>query len=1250
MKDKTDKDKYINFSGSSQQTRYPYALDKNYVKVDERSFEKNLAYIYGLSKFIKFIDTNGDENNDWSGFLIDEAVVLAAISFNNPANIELRFKTYMRKALGFNSRSKKLHYYNKAFGEVYALIFKFDTWYANLKYVEDFTSTEVNIRSEIANTITQKLLRPFITFISVHKAALKELKLDKGEGFSLDKLSYIWDAGGIDAADYQLNGGSEKQKFAHLYDTLLIIFQHFYESLIYIRQKAIDHLGKTVNSDHHFPEVALLLSFLDIYKYPQNQLNKLIQKYQDYYYDNILKQTLRKPQDAQVYLSFKLDNLVDKVEVDKSTAFIAGADSTGKNILFETDYPAEINRAEVVSIKNVFLEKILSQKAGKSYDLVGNLYCNEIPVNSGILKDESIKRTSYATFGEKQLGKGINDRTMDYALLGYAISSPVLFLRGGHREIDLVLDFKGDGFKEMQNKLDLYAKLLNNSNQEIISKTFTDAFNIELSGENGWLNIKKYAVILDKDHSSIVIRFDLLSDQEAIIACSQAVHKESFGTGYPVLKVALNNHSYIYPYFLLNKMALEQITIQVEVKGVKDLVVYNNVGPVNIDNPFYPFGPIPSLGSYMLIGNNEVFQKQLDDLEIQLDWYELPTDNLGFYDHYKGYNEEIDNTSFEGELSILKGGKWIPDDKEERQTIKLFRTEGGKSKDSPLARGILQDKVSVNHIDMSQLRYDFNFDEINKSLSYSSQSQRGFIKLELSGSRFAFGHSIYPNILSEVTIENSKSGLLKGNKKKELPKQPYTPQLKGLSLDYKSAASISIRDAQSADTKTLDKYGQFFHLHPFGKEKIFPSTNAMAVELIPSYDYVGGLFIGIKDVKAPQVISILFEMLDEFTISSEEEPPKIEWKFLANNIWHTIEPESIVRDDTNGFLRTGIIMIAISADINRNNTVLDSSLFWLSVECKGKPEGASNIISVNSQVLKATLVGNENVYNSDFLEKGLPVNTIQTPYKNIKGIRSVLQPLPSFNNKATERKVEFQTRVSERLKHRSRAINCADYERLVLDKFREIERATCLPNMSSNNLSSPGNILLVVSPYSNNVVNAEEPRTSSELLYEIKSYLKQFASPFVNIEVRNPSYERIRVMCSVKFKDSHNRGYYIQKLNEYINDYLSGNMGGNSYGSLVGKVVYCSDITTYLRALPFVETVVEFSIIQAATDLSGNYVLIDTAEENNEKDGLFATKPWSVLIPSKQHQVNVIDDNNEGNAKQAGIDNLLLGNDFIINE
>jgi len=1247
--DPKDKINYFNFTGCSQDGRYSKALEKGYVKIDEHSFIDNLVYSLGLSKLINFYNLDNKPEGDWSEILTDEAVILAAISFIKPAELEDKFKKYIHKAISFNKPEKKLKYLKACFYEVFNIAKKIDTWFRNLKDVEDFQQEEVLFRNEVSNIVETKLIGGLKKFKSFVLAASREDTVNLQLDLDFNGFNFIWELSGVEPSDVIYQGKTIQERVNTAADALQNIFQLFYESVIYLKQKALHDLEDSLNNDNHYPEVALLLTFLKLYEHPQENINKLTSKYLDYYYRNILKQTERYAVNDKAYLSFVLDQEAYQATIPQGAEFIAGTDDKGNNVYYKADEEVKVNKARLSKLMNLYVANKKLNIDGESLERVNNIYSSEIPVINWSERPTLSKRMSYPTFGEDQEGLGDNDLTMQPASMGLGIASPALLLSEGKRELNIRVQLKMDSYKFLVQKIKSIGKELSCSFKEAIAKTLIDSLVIYITTEKGWINVDDAIVTIDKRTHSLLIKFDIHPSDPAVVPLDKELHQEKINSDYPLMKLMLNNASYIYPYSLLNKAEIEQVYINTRVSGMKKLHLHNNVGAVNPNSPFYPFGPLPKIGSFLVIGNNEVFQKQLDNLKINLEWFEVPQEAHGFKDYYKDYKIDLDNASYEVSVSILEGGKWIPEIPEDKQKLKLFRTVDKPDANKPTIKAKVASRTTFDNIDMDRINQAPNFDSINQKAEYNSLSKRGFLKVELTGPTHAFGHAVYPAIVSDITLENSKSGFLKGKSKKPLPNQAFTPQVRSISLDYESSTSISMKENYQV-TGGNSGNGELFHLHPFGFTRVFPNKSVKNVFVVPSYNMQGELYLGLTDVKPPQEVSMLFEMLDEFNISSEEDPPVTEWAYLANNKWYALKQSSILRDDTNNFLKTGIIKIDLPEAINRENTVLSDEYYWLKVTVKDNIEVASRNLSVASQVTTVTLVGNDYLYKSDYLDKPLPRYSIQRPVKNITGVRSVLQPLPSFGGISHEKEKSFQARTGERLKHRQRAITSWDYERLVLDQFHQIEKAVCLPNMTSNSLNAPGNVLVVVSPFASSVLNSKEPKASSELLFDIKSFVQQHASPFTRIEVRNPSYERIRIICSVKFVNAHNQGYYIQQLNDHINEYLTGNIGNMTLGHQMDKVIYCSDVITYLRTLPYVEYITRFSMVQAARNITGNYVLIDTAAEGEDKAGLKATKPWSVLVPADQHQFTILSSKNDKDSTQAGIDYLELGNDFIINE
>ncbi|QHT66021.1 hypothetical protein GXP67_04705 [Rhodocytophaga rosea] len=1240
-------------SGTAQDNRFLEALDFNYVKIDERSLEDLLVFATGFAKLINFYDLNGQIDGDWSEFLNDETVILAAMAQTEPVKTEARFKQYIYKARLFLNPAKKLHYLRLCFKEIYDIAQLFEFWHTKLKAVEDFTSAQVSVRNEITNAIYGKLSVALGKLKSYDEGAEQAEALGEKIGLDYTSFGLFWGLSEFEPSSAIYEGDTLKEKIDLATESLQQLFQAFYETLLYLKLKSPEYLAQSLQTDIHYPEVALFISFLKLFTIAQGNINNLTRRHLDFYYLSILKQKPKPPVPDTVYLKFLIDDAAQVAQVKQGTGFLAGEDENGNDIVYQADSELQVNRVKINRMDTIFMYNKALNVRGISKTLIGNMLVAGIPLKAPVADiTGNIRKKTYATFGEDQTGKGIKEKTMTNATMGFAVASPTLLMREGNREISLGFTFSEQSFPRFKQYIEDIAFTSRTSEKETFIKIFLDAFLISVTSDQGWYQVHKYVVTQDEKNFLLNIRFDLGYTEPAIIGFDDEVHSGRFATELPIVRLLLNSESYVYLYSLLSNMVLEQVTVNTQVKGVKNLQLYNQIGQLNLDTPYYPFGPLPSVGNYLLIGSNEVFQKPLEKLNIHIEWFDLPRHSNGFLGYYDGYGLKIDNTVYEATLSVLDEGRWKPDTLSEQQHVKLFRTvdkNGLNGKLQPDAA--LHNKTSINTIDIKNIRLPSNYAAIEDKLVYTHTTRRGFIKLELNKPDFAFAHSVYPSVLSEVAIANSKSGFFNSKTKsakdlRKMPNPPYTPLVKSITLDYASSSIISLKDRSRKTEKSASK-GQIFHIHPFGENMVYPDNSRQLTYVLPSYDFEGCLLIGLMGVQPAQTVSFLFEMMDDSTVSSEDDPPVVEWSYLMDNEWYLLAPSKILRDDTNGFLKTGIIMVELPYQLKKGNTIVDPDLYWLRVAVLKNIRVASKTVSVFTQVLTATLSEKSN-WEGKYLEKVLPAFTIQRSIDTIEGIQSVVQPLDSFGGMPRESMPKFYTRVAERLRHKDRAIMTWDYERLVLEKFPSIFKATCLPNMTSKNLDSPGSVLIVVTPYYQFAANPSEPTVSSEVLYQVKSYIQQFTSPFVKVEVRNPQYERIRIICNVKFTSGYSYGFYIQKLNEQINRHLSRNIFANQKGIELGGKIYSSDILSFMRTLPYVDFITKFSMVQSARDFTGKYVLIDTAREGVARASLQATKPWSVLVPAHEHQITVLVEKQEEQSMQAGVEYLELGEDFII--
>src|SRR5690606_40768464 len=111
-------------------------------------------------------------------------------------------------------------------------------------------------------------------------------------------------------------------------------------------------------------------------------------------------------------------------------------------------------------------------------------------------------------------------------------------------------------------------------------------------------------------------------------------------------------------------------------------------------------------------------------------------------------------------------------------------------------------------------------------------------------------------------------------------------------------------------------------------------------------------------------------------------------------------------------------------------------------------------------------------------------------------IRKVDQPYPSFGGSPLELDRPYYTRISERLRHKDRAITIWDYERLVLEKFSYLYKAKCLNHTNETTETEPGHVRVIVIPdmSSKSTGNLYEPRISNNKRKTIKDRSEEHTS------------------------------------------------------------------------------------------------------------------------------------------------------------
>jgi len=348
--------------------------------------------------------------------------------------------------------------------------------------------------------------------------------------------------------------------------------------------------------------------------------------------------------------------------------------------------------------------------------------------------------------------------------------------------------------------------------------------------------------------------------------------------------------------------------------------------------------------------------------------------------------------------------------------------------------------------------------------------------------------------------------------------------------------------------------------------------------------------------------------------------------YLRNNEWIALKNDYIISDSTYGMQPTGIVEIAIPPDITNRNTIFDEpGLFWLCALVTKDLQAFPNLMDTNAQAVAVTFENN-NSNDPLHLAFPLPSQKITKLAQVSPGIKTVRQPEASFNGKVEEAEPEFYARVSERLRHKSRAVNNWDYERLILEHFPFIYKVKCLNNYYLGQFV-PGHVTVVpivnLKNKSTDDFHAELPSASYLELRQIEEYVNERSSVFAKVHAINPQADYVKINCKVKFKPGLDKGYYLQKLNEDLIKFLTPWAGESDTPSFSAKI-YSSSIISFIDKRVYVDYVADLSMNQFTISDDGT---INYSRLENQMISLTETQittAHSILVSAREHNIELI--------------------------
>jgi hypothetical protein len=1220
--------------GMTQDERRIKALDPGYVKIDDRKISDFLKFMSDFAGQVNFYNEKDKIDGDWQDFFkSDKNILILLITQFDLTSYLIQFEKLENRIHISSGDKEALGALRNLFAFLHKIIEVFNSTCKRLEYGNNFDKVSIELGG-----IIKGLSKEISEIIAYNKQAEHQF----GEPFAFLHPEELID---LTITVPEIFPAAAEIKLR------IIPALHFIkETFTNLRSKYHNFLAVTtfyykdydILKNEYPPHISLCITFLELFKHLVNQINKLSSEHLDFYFKKVLQLQLNAATPDSVHIVFD-PSALDRVVLERGEELQAEVDS---NLLFYSiNEDLVVTKARIPELRTLILDEhtqVISPNIEYQDVREIELYkASHKNIEATQYSEQQTGIKPWPVLGESQFELSDEDRTMEDTEIGILLASPVLYQPEGQRCIVLSIYFEQVSFLQMIQYFKNYANVTGKLLQTVSYELLSDAFVISFTSTAGWEEVKWYNVKINMEERNFEIKFELSPVDKGIDIYTAEIHGENYDTEWPIIRLILNNYSTHNPFSFFRKLLLERVTITANVSGSRAIKLQNNIGNLSPDNPFHPFGPQPVIGSYIDIKNTNIFNRYTRDFNIRMEWIDLPRVSGGWETYLKEYRANITNDSFKVKLSGLSQGKFKPA-LSKRQEFNLFTTTRGD-----FGSEILSEVSEIGDIDLKKLELP-NRPLLNKEETVQDANfTEGAVRLEFSAPEEAFGSKLYPQIFPEVVLHNSK----RFSKKRPLPNPPNIPVVRSITIDYTLEHSeVLIKTAKNEDSGL-----KIIHQYPFGYENVYPESDKQPYNFIPDFDFENNLYVGIEDLYPKQELSLLFQFQEANFSDHAKEPKPIIWSYLYENSWVILDKGEVLYDTTNNFINTGIVRIRMPEDVKNGNTRILPNLYWLRAASAGKWNLRSKMIGVYPHALTATRIMD---YNSQLSDIKLPPNTIKSFRNKIPGITGINQIFSSFGGRPAETTDQYYIRVSERLRHKNRMVTNRDIEQAILEEFPQLLMAKSIsPESSFNSIYSSGSrkirVIIVPREADEAFFTNNQPRVNLADLYKIKTFVKTGISPFVDIDIENPVYEKIKLIGKVKFggKQSGDIGYYMQKLNEDIRRYLCPWLYESSSSFKIGSQIYIAELLNYIKKRPYVEYLTGFSVLHFFNwynERTGEILSGMNDPGRNNINFIRGSVPEAVLIPSDEHMFTIMDEAEYADPEEIGIGNLAISEELIV--
>ncbi len=758
---------------------------------------------------------------------------------------------------------------------------------------------------------------------------------------------------------------------------------------------------------------------------------------------------------------------------------------------------------------------------------------------------------------------------------------------------------------------------------DMFEKLLGDAFDVRLSGADGPLPAEVTALRpIGTGQAGFIIRLIYNKDMPPIMASDAA------GSDVPTLRLRWDQKARVCPISFFERYTLEKIATTVKVDGLRNIAGFSDDGAVAPDQSFMPFGVRPTEGATFTIASPEMAQKPVTDVRLDITWTDLPDQPGGFATHYAHYPAQTKIPEPLVTADYLSGDGWKPILDEPRPLIEMapydrtlapaWHLNGTVQGSSIAAVGRVSTKLPKSR----------------------SQIKAGAIRLKMSGCG-DFGQGQYP-----LALVDAMRPRLVALGPRRIPAKPYIPKVDNLQIGYTASAEMLLAAPDNAQPG--DKITQ---VTPFGAREAFPNRIRRNLGLFPPRLGLGTLFIQLAGAGALRQLGILFDIADSGHLRLVPPTVPLVWHYLTADGWTELPATAISSDTTDGLLRSGVITLDLPDDAKTPKGEMPGDGVWLAVSAPWRGfETHPTLAKVRTNGVWAVSSQPHDQHHDGARDWRFEIAQ--------PGMATPLEANRRAPPRPPEARRDYLARVSERLRHRQRAVTPYDIERLVLEAFPDVWRVKCLPHLTRKVAAPrPGwaTVVVVRHPPERTATPrliAQERLFDAGTLEKIRAFVHRHAAPNAQYEVVNPAFDRLHVRASVRFVPFQDDGAMANKLQNHLAQSLSVWAAGDDL-SRFGWSLNVSMLRAQIADMKDVLDVTDFSVLHFIADDTNSYSLADTAQSDGR--GPLGTiirpsRPWALPLSSREHAITAIERSQPIEATQSGIGRLRIGDMMIVGQ